>query len=197
MNLSDPRTQKILLGVLAFVIVSYFWYTSYYSEYAETIDQRQEELAQLNEHLNRIRQKAKSYESLRQEYLQLRARYRNVELLLPEEKEIPSFLNQLHSAAKMTNTELIEITPEAPLPVDFYLENPFLVTAQTSFHNLGEFFANVANFPFIVNVANVTLTGTQQSATVETYDPNRTLNVTMRLTTYNIQEAQRLQPVEF
>ncbi|MCK4385176.1 MAG: hypothetical protein KAW52_02815, partial [candidate division Zixibacteria bacterium] len=96
MDLKDPKTQKILLGGLIFFLIVYFWYARIYSENSKAISQKQIEYENIVTNLKNVEMKAKSFESLKTEYEKLLERYKGAELLLPEEKQIPLFLTQMH-----------------------------------------------------------------------------------------------------
>src|SRR4030042_6013880 len=125
MDLKDPKTQKLLLGGLVIVLVIYFWYAKIYSKNAVVIQQKQTRYENLMSNLKNVELKAKSYESLKEEYHRLIDRYRRVERLLPEERQIPLFLMQMHSAASSYQTGIIQILPKAPEGVGFYNASSF------------------------------------------------------------------------
>jgi len=193
MDLKDPKLQKLLLFTLVGFLVLYFWYARIYSGYSEQISQKELEYEILMTDLKSVEMKAKSIESLKDEYQKLLERYQRVEILLPEEKKPSLFLNQMHSAAQVSQTNILEITPQVPRPVSFYNALDFTVRIQGSYHQLGHFFANVANFPFLSNVGGVSVAALPTN--VETM--GNTVNASFKLSTYYIKEEERIQKFEF
>lgn len=196
MDLKDPKTQKILLGVLILFLMFYFWYARIYSKNLQVISQKQTEYENILTNLKNVEMKAKSFESLKAEYEKLLERYRGVELLLPEEKQIPLFLTQMHFAAQSSQIGITQIVPQAVVPIDFYNASSFNVEIAGSYHNFGNFLSDIANFPFIACVSGVTLTGAPQEAQAPKRE-EKTITASFKLTTYYIQEGARLQKVEF
>ena len=196
MDLKDPKTQKFLLGGLVIFLVVYFWYARIYSKKAELIQQKQVQYEYLLSDLKSVEMKAKSFESLKEEYQRLLERYRRVERLLPEEKQIPLFLVQMHSAAQTNRTGIMQIVPEQPVPTGFYNTSSFDVQLTGSYHRLGNFFGSVANFPFLANVSGVTISSLQKDGTGGV-EKDRSVSASLKLTTYYVKEEERLKEIEF
>lgn len=196
MDLKDPKVQKILLGSLIFFLIVYFWYARIYSKNSQAINQKQAEYENILTNLKNVEMKAKSFESLKTEYEKLLKRYQKVELLLPEEKQIPLFLTQMHFAAQSSQTSIAQIVPMEAVPIDFYNACPFSIDITGSYHDFGSFLSDIANFPFIANVSDVTLTGVPPEAQVPVSE-NNTLTASFKLTTYWVQEGEKLKKIEF
>src|SRR5512138_2374709 len=99
MDLRDSKTQKIALALLAFVVITYFWYTKVYTRFDQQIEVKSQEFETITTNLKNVEMKAKSLDALQTEYAQLIERYHEIEALLPEAKQIPSMLVQLHTAS--------------------------------------------------------------------------------------------------
>ncbi len=196
MDLKDTKTQKILLGGLIFFLIFYFWYARIYSKNSQVISQKQTEYENILTNLKNVEMKARSFENLKTEYEKLLKRYKEVELLLPEEKQIPLFLTQMHFAAQSSQTGITQIVPMETAPIGFYNASSFNIEMTGSYHDFGNFLSNIANFPFIANVSDVTITGISQEAQVPVSE-DRTITTSFKLTSYHIQEGERLKEVEF
>jgi type IV pilus assembly protein PilO len=196
MDLKDPKTQKFLLGGLVIFLVVYFWYARIYSKQVELIQQKQVQYEYLLSDLKSVEMKAKSFESLKEEYHRLLERYSRVERLLPEEKQIPLFLIQMHSAAQVNRTGIMEIVPEQPMPTGFYNSSSFDIELTGSYHRLGSFFSNVANFPFLANVSGVTIAALPEEKQ-KGKERDRSITASLKLTTYYVREEERLREIEF
>ena len=196
MDLKNPKTQKLLLGGLGIFLVLYFWYVKIYSKNTALIEQKQTRYENLMTDLKNVEMKAKSFESLKEEYERLLARYRKVECLLPEEKQIPLFLMQMHSAASNNQTGIIQLIPRGAVPVSFYNTNSFGLEISGSYHNFGSFLSHIANFPFLANVSDVTITAlSQEGQTPE--QKGKSITASLKLTTYYVREEERLKEVQF
>lgn len=203
MDFKDSKTQKIVLGVLAFFIVVYFWYSRVYTDFDTKISAKTQEFETITTNLRNVEMKAKSLEALKAEYEQLLVQYHEIEELLPEVKQIPSFLVQLHTASSLTGTRITAIEPQKVTSEDFYNVVSFNVEMEGTFHDFGSFIGYVANFPFITNVSNVELeakqasVGKAQKKEKESgiYEDQKveTVKAKFNLATYYVKEDERLQ----
>jgi type IV pilus assembly protein PilO len=196
MDLKDPKAQKILLGGLIFFLIVYFWYARIYSKNARAINLKQTEYETILTDLKNVEMKAQSFENLKVEYERLLKRYQQVEQLLPEEKQIPLLLTEMHFAAQSSQTGISQIVPADVVPFEFYNASSFDIEISGSYHDFGSFLSNVANFPFLANVSQVVLSGIAQEAEVPRPRDN-TVTAMFKLTTYWVQEGERLKKVEF
>ena len=202
MDLKDSKTQKIVIAVLALFIVVYFWYSRVYSRYNDQINTHRQDFETITTNLRNVELKAKSLDALQLEYLDLTDRYRDIEALLPEVKQVPSILVQLHTASSLTGTR---ITKVHPLPIEseeFYEVAGFEIEITGTYHDFGKFISYVANFPFIANVSDVEITaenkpttsyGQGQEVTVEVGRKKATMNARFILATYYVKKGERLE----
>lgn len=207
MDLKDSKTQKIALGVLAFFIVIYFWYSRMYTVHDTQLSLKQQEFETITTDLRNVEMKAKSLDALKIEYTQLVDRYHEIEELLPEVKQIPSFLVQLHTASSLTGTRITKLSPRTPESVDFYNVVSFEVEMTGTYHDFGSFISYVANFPFITNVSDVTVEATTLAISKEAAEKDKesrlneiskpeTIKATFVLSTYYVKENERLKEIE-
>lgn len=204
MDLKDSKIQKIALGVLAFFIVVYFWYGRVYSHYDNQISLKAQEFETITTNLRNVEMKAKSLEALKLEYSDLINRYNEIEALLPEVKQIPSFLVQLHMASSLTGTKITKLVPSEVSSNEFYNIAQFEVELSGGFHNFGRFISYVANFPFITNVMNMKIESLEVTKTKQSSQSRTSLTSTKKedvmkssftLTTYFVKDSERLKEV--
>jgi type IV pilus assembly protein PilO len=203
MDFKDPKIQKISLGIVAFFVVVYFWYTRLYSKYDNQLVNMTREYETMITNLKNVELKSKSLDALKLEYEDLLGRYHEIEQLLPEVKQIPSFLVQLHTASALTGTKIVNIEPEAIKPESFYNVAGFDVEMTGTYHDLGKFIGYVANFPFIANISKIKITSAT-SATIGAPVPEGddrgmvgrqkpTITASFTLSTYFVKPEERLQ----
>ncbi|MEA2030947.1 MAG: type 4a pilus biogenesis protein PilO [candidate division Zixibacteria bacterium] len=197
MDFKDSKTQKIVLGVVALLIVGYFWHTRLYVKYDTQIDQKSAEFETITTNLRNVEMKAKSLDVLKEEYSELLNRYHEIESLLPEVKQIPSLLVQLHTASSLTGTRITSITPQQLEAQKFYNIASFEMEMTGTYDDFGRFVSYVANFPFIANISNVELTAQKlavmETATNENMDSKKeTLTARFVLSTYFVKEGEQL-----
>lgn len=189
MDLKDPKNQILLLITIGFLVLMYVWYARFYTVNAAELTQKKGMYQKLSSDLFAVKQKAESLEGLQAEYNNLVSRYDKVKLWLPEKKEDESFLAQLHVAAQLTNSTVLSISPQESVPGEFYFANSYLVELETTYDGLGNFFAKVVNFPFIVTISDVQLKAKDKTSGAVPGGAARrqdlTTVATFRLTTYN------------
>lgn len=202
MDFRDPKVQKILLGVGAFLVVTYFWYTRLYSRHNDRLSQMTQEYSTMITNLKNVEMKSKSLDALKLEYEDLLGRYDEIEQLLPEVKQIPSFLVQLHTASSLTGTKIVKVEPQPVSPEGFYNVAGFQIEMTGTYHDFGKFIGYVANFPFIANISDVEISGASGANSGSPSGNNDEKNIGRRkatitakfvLSTYFVQAEERLQ----
>ncbi|MEA3296600.1 MAG: type 4a pilus biogenesis protein PilO [candidate division Zixibacteria bacterium] len=200
MDFKDAKTQKIAMGIVAFFVVIYFWHSRLYSKYDHQISQKSHEFERITTELRSVELKAKSLDALKLEYTDLIDRYHEIEALLPEVRQIPSFLVQLHTASSITGTRITSITPLPTESEKFYNIASFQLTMSGGYHDFGSFISYVANFPFIANVSDMEIIATEDAiskshveADTDIHKKNTTISAVFNLTTYYVKEEERLE----
>lgn len=206
MDLKDPKLQKIILAGAAFLIIAYFWYSRLYARYDQKLSQMNQEYSTMITNLKNVEMKSKSLDALKLEYEDLLNRYRDIEELLPEVKQIPSFLVQLHTASSLTGTKILKIEPEPVTPENFYNVAAFNIEMTGTYHDFGKFVGYVANFPFIANISDMEIKSkavlgksapqaNKSQKEVITYgvEQKATMVANFVLSTYYVRPEERLQ----
>lgn len=206
MDFRDPKTQRLLLVALGFIMVVYFWNSKIYSPRNERLNSQRGSYEAIMTNLKTIELKAKSLAGLRQEYERLLDRYQNIEQLLPEEEQVPDFLLQLHSASMLSQAQVTEVSPQLSGGEAFYNTSEYNVRFLGTYHELGRFLAAVANFPFITNVSRMQLKGLPpevalgknptERRTAGDFDA-KSLEANFALSTYYVKPEEKLKGVQF
>ncbi|MBU1319721.1 MAG: type 4a pilus biogenesis protein PilO [candidate division Zixibacteria bacterium] len=200
MDLKDPKTQKIALVIMGFFLVTYFWYSRVYSTNDEQLAMKRGQYESIMTDLKAVEMKAKSLDGLRTEYDDLKERYQAIELLLPDERQVPKFLVQLHSAAALTQSRLLELSPLTIEDAPYYSVSDYELKFTGTYHELGEFLASVANFPFITNVSHVEIDGIPETSLEQSRDKRamhdtRSLEAKLVLSTYFVRPEDKLSGI--
>lgn len=203
MDFRDPKTQKILMGVVAFFVVVYFWYTRLYTSYDNQLAAMTQEYENMITDLKNVEMKSKTLEALKEEYVDLLDKYLEIEQLLPEVKQIPSFLVQLHTASSLTGAKITRIEPRPVAPESFYNVANFDIKMEGGYHEFGKFMSYVANFPFIANISNMDIKTPETQKNVSESEScgatnlnEPTIEANFLLSTYYVKPDERLQEIE-
>lgn len=201
MDLKDPKMQKLIIAALAFFIVGYFWYSRIYSVNNQEIALKSQEFETITSNLRSVEMKAKSLDVLKAEYRGMLKQYQKIEALLPEVKQIPSILVQLHTASSLTGTKITEVRPLTSSSEEFYNIASFEIKVNGTYHDFGKFISYIANFPFIANVSGMKLVnpppkGVKLKGQEEEFgqiEVKQTVTATFVLSTYFVKEEERLR----
>ena len=188
-------------------IVGYFWFARVYSPKAEIITQRIQEREVMVTKLKSVEMKAKSLEELKSEYDDLLSKYHEIEALLPEVKQIPSFLVQLHTASSLTGCKITKLEPSDNPGETFYNIVKFNIELTGTYHDFGGFISYIANFPFITNVSDMRIKSLSVANTGANSHNNdkrardlskkETLVAKFTLSTYYVRPEGRLKELAF
>jgi type IV pilus assembly protein PilO len=163
MNLKDPKVQKIVVGVLAIMIVSYVYFgTSLlpinYPVRKAHIQEMEQEYNKLSAELEKARKVVADMARLEAEYERLHDQWLSAQELLPEEEEMPDLLRQVTTAGNKAGVAFALFEPQATSPREFHVEHPIKIKVRGGYHQMGIFLSRLSNLDRIVNVANLKLT---------------------------------------
>lgn len=171
-----PRPQKIAFGLIFLLILvggGYFFLLS--PKMAAVANLRQQRVSKELE-LQQNRVMAASLARFKQEALALRERLETAKERLPSQKEIPGLYRQVSDMAHQTGLAVSLFQPKEPSQKDLYEEVPISITAETGYHQLGNFFERLSKLPRIVNLRDMKLTGISR--------PTGTVKADLILATY-------------
>ena len=171
-----PRPQKLIFGVMVLVIVGALGYFFLIS------GSRAERDALLEE--NEVRRaevlKAKADEANLRPFRALaealRKRLDTAKERLPSEREIPQVYRQVSDLATQSGLGVSLFQPKPAEDRDVLSEVPIVVTAESTYHQLGAFLERVGKMPRIVSLGDFRLVGIDR--------PTGTVRAEMTLATY-------------
>jgi type IV pilus assembly protein PilO len=109
--------------------------------------------------------------------------------IVPEEKEVDTFMKMLDSEAVKAGIELRRYTAQPTASKEFYTEVPFEIELDGSYYSMMNFFDRVAKLERIVNVSNLLVANTKKASEAKTkhtyqYAPNESVVATCLATTF-------------
>lgn len=162
MNLKEPKTQRIVLGVIALAAAGYVYFgTSFlpfsYPVRKAKIAQLEQEHEKLAAEVEKARRVVGDLARLEAEYERLHDQWLSAQELLPEEKEMPELLRQVTMAGSRAGIEFALFQPGAQVAKEFHTEYPINVTVRGNYHQVGSFLGRLSNMDRIVNVSSLEL----------------------------------------
>ena len=193
MSLKDTKVQIIIFLILVLAGGIYFWYTSMYQPILTKVEEKSTELQAIKARLETAKRQAARRVSLEQEYEALQQQWRIVETLLPKERDMSDFIQQLHRIKGKVDASIERVHPLSAKEMGFYTENPYEIEMQTTYHGLGRFLSLVANLPIIVDVHvldMISVPRPEGEGEKERVMVRPSVSARLLLTTYSLVEAE-------
>ncbi|MBI4271612.1 MAG: type 4a pilus biogenesis protein PilO [Candidatus Rokubacteria bacterium] len=154
-----PKPQKLVAGVFGLVVIGAAAYFLLLSPLEGRVSALRAQSTSLERELVQSRAIAADLARFRQEAARLEAQLNLLKDRLPTEKETPTLYRALSDAATQAGLGVSLFQPRGPSTKDYYNEIPITLTAEGTYHELGEFFESVAKLPRVVNVTEFRLSG--------------------------------------
>jgi type IV pilus assembly protein PilO len=171
----------------AFVVMSalsiYGFYNFYVADVTAELALKRTHLASLRTDINKGVATARRLGEFQGQVTDLEHRLDALKNVLPEQKDVADTLRRIQGLATQSNLSLLRFTPAAPKQQPLYLEVPYQLIADGSYHNLALFFDRVSKFPRIINVGDISISAKPRQ------EPNSTITATLTATTFVLQEA--------
>jgi len=171
----------------AFVLMSalsiYGFYTFYVADVNAELTLKRNHLNALTADINKGVATARRLGEFQAQVTDLEHRLDALKNVLPEQKDVADTLRRIQGLATQSNLSLLRFTPAAQRQQPLYLEVPYQLIADGSFHNLALFFDRVSKFPRIINVGDISIAAKPRQ------DANSTITATLTATTFVLQEG--------
>jgi Tfp pilus assembly protein PilO len=171
----------------AFVLLSalsiYGFYTFYVADADAELALKRTHLTALRADINKGVATARRLGEFEAQVTDLEHRLDALKNVLPEQKDVADTLRRIQGLATQSNLSLLRFTPAAQRQQPLYLEVPYQLIADGSFHNLALFFDRVSKFPRIINVGDISIAAKPRQ------EANSTITATLTATTFVLQEG--------
>lgn len=189
-DIHNPKFQ----GMMVFIVLAVF---GAYMFHLKVIKVQENELNGLkskhqqkeNELINIISMRPK-LDALRKSMDELNVQLQMLRSKFPDTEEIPQIIREITTVSRKVGIATIRFIPQKSVEREYYCENNYLMSVVGSYHNLGRFFAELANFDLIVNLSKVSIRtnpGVQQSILLnEEHESGvETITASFNLTTFS------------
>jgi type IV pilus assembly protein PilO len=186
LNLRDPRVQGALVtGLLGAGALYVFFATSYvpinYPVNAAKIKDLKADFEKKSNDLTRAKASVADLPRFQAEFAALHERYEMAAELLPVEKEMPGILRRITLAGQQCGVEFESFRPEAEIVKDHYVEIPIQLDVTGSYHEVGQFLAELSNMQRIMKISNL-----QVTANAKASDDGTTTQARFTVTAYTL-----------
>ena len=143
----------ILVGILLLIAGYYF----VISKTLEDLEGRQQAEKQLRQEFVTKYRQAVNLDAYREQLAQLKESFEAMRRQLPDSNEIANLLVEITQAGLGRGLEFKLFQPGEAKPSGFYAELPISIEVTGTYHQLGEFASDVAGFPRIVTLHNLSM----------------------------------------
>lgn len=181
-----PSAHKALIIIGPIALMSILFYFFVYQSQETKLRKLKNTVAQEEKKLASLKQAAAQVETLEKTLAEAEAEFMKVAALLPDQKEIPSLLENISEIGAEVGLENILFQPQGEQARDFYASIPVRLDLAGSFHKLGIFFDTISKLNRILKVENIALTRQREGSN---------LSVSCTITTYRfIEQAAQASP---
>jgi len=154
-NLSSKAQAGAVVGfILVAAIVLYF---SVFKGWYEQIDSLNRQIDTVKAQINKGRMIQMRIDDFNRDIKELNESLSKLKLILPTKSEAGTFYSNLNRMANENHVNIIEIKQTAKRTNEVYIELPYNLKLRSKFHDIGHFFASLANYPKIINVRDMTM----------------------------------------
>jgi type IV pilus assembly protein PilO len=150
---------------------------------AALLKSKTDEVRQLTPYENKLADLGRQIDSLKQQ-LELQKR------IVPDEKEVPSFITLLQGESQKSGIEIRRYTVKPNVTHEYYNEQPFEIDIDGPYYAVLDFFQRLSQTERIVNVSNLGMAGVKAIVGARgvrrgyTWGPNETVIANCTATTF-------------
>ncbi|MDP2643634.1 MAG: type 4a pilus biogenesis protein PilO [Desulfobacterales bacterium] len=162
------KVHRILICVGTFSILIGFFILLSYLPKSGQIGALTQEFESLQFQLETAKRNAGNLEKFKNLMKTRNAEFDQQMKALPDQNEIPKLLAGISQAGKEAGLEFLLFQPKPDEIKEFYAEIPVSITVEGSYHSVALFFDKVARMPRIVNIRNIDMVSSKNSAKLVT-----------------------------
>jgi type IV pilus assembly protein PilO len=149
--------KKVGIGAGATLAVGLTYFLLFYGDVTNAIDVQKKQEQALRNELAEARQSEFAYHQDLAELTLRQQRQRELNKVLPETTEYPSFLSAIQGVANVAGVSLQGWTPQEEVPAQFFARVPMRLALAGRFHQIAKFFYGVGQLDRIINIENISL----------------------------------------
>jgi type IV pilus assembly protein PilO len=175
---------SLVLGVVVVLVGLYLPYSPVRARRLE-LDQAKEQLKPLQADVDRLRVYDQRRAELQGKMEALQKQLATLQTIVPEEKQLDQFILMVQGAAASSNVSIRHLTAKPIVAREYHYEMPFEIEADGPYYSVLDFFAKLSRLSRIINVGDLTLSGTSESSAKRVHmAPNTTVTGTFTVITF-------------
>ena len=151
------RIQRLLICVGTFALIGGGYFYFIYLPKSEELNRVKQEYQAQSEKLKIFQSKARALPKWEKKMKEVEAEFNVATKALPDKREIPAMLTGVSKAGSNAGLEFLLFQPEAELNKEFYKEIPLSMKVEGSFHQIADFFFQLAHMNRIINITKMSM----------------------------------------
>lgn len=146
---------KFLVGLVFVLLVGVLYFVLFYADLDTQISSAEQQHGQLQQDLARAQESKEAYQKDLDEKTRREQLAQQQKKILPDDPEMPTFLQALQNTATVSGVELTSWSPIDEIPQEFFARVPMKLTLKGRFHQIAKFIHSVGQLDRIINVENL------------------------------------------
>ncbi len=152
-----PLAAKIFLLIMILGFLSAIYFFALHMPISDELAAAQSQHRQLRQDLSAAEQRWDQYLEISQQLASREALDRANKRVLPEDAEIPAFLQDLNRVAELSGLEIRLVEPRPEQQAEHYVRIPVQLSVSGRFHQIAKFFYSTTSIERAINMENVSL----------------------------------------
>lgn len=154
-KLTKIQRLLICLGTFALIGGGYFYFV--YLPKSQELNRAKQEYQTQSEKLKSFQMKAKALPTWEKKMKEVEEEFNIATRALPDKRELPTTLTGVSKAGSNAGLEFLLFQPEPEQDKEFYKEIPLSMKVEGSYHQIADFFFQVAHMNRIINITKMSM----------------------------------------
>ena len=173
------RLQRLIICLVSFALIGAGYYFLIFSPKNKELKKVQQEYIKQKDRLAKFKKAAKELPKYEARMAEKQAEFNIAIKALPDKREVPNLLTQISKAGTDSGLDVQLFQPRKETKKDFYVEIPVAIRVKGGYHQISDFFFQVAKLNRIVNIRNISIKPSKPA-----------LGMTCQAVTYMYQETK-------
>ena len=151
------KTRRLFFYGLVFMVVLGGWYYLFLGPKNKELSRLESKYVAESRKLEGYKLKARAYKKWERKMASVEEMFHAATDALPDKRELPALLKGISLAGSRAGLEFLLFQPDPEVDRDFYKEIPISLKVQGHYHQMAEFFIQVAQLNRIVSIKNLTM----------------------------------------
>jgi len=154
-NLSPKATAGVLIALL--VIIGALAYFLVFKGWKQQIASYESQIQKVEADIQKGRMLQMRVNEFNRQINELKEQLAKLKEIMPTKSEAGKFYSNLNLLANESQVYIRSIKAANQIPTEVYTELPYNLELRARYHDIGQFFASLANFPKIINVRDLNM----------------------------------------